>query len=353
MHQCSLDLDLDEMCKNELKQHYQLCESMCRIYGDTRSCYARFGPNTIGGHEASHQLFGSELLTFDHRQSFDAVTDSRLQFLRENFSEKPWLVCWSGGIDSTVIIASLLRNLTSTELSTITVFCNLDSIWLSPHFFTHCIKPYFKILDSTTFDVVGKLNRYLVIDGDLADYLWPSRYAYQMGIDSQNAWRTHQHRLIDFFATKLGDDVGANNFVTAVVENILQTPFDVTTNADWLWWVNYNFKYPDGIMRKYYRSSNLALSDVQAGYINWYRDQGYDSWALNHFRDLNHDLDIRQHKKPARHYIGRVTRDKCDTDTMVKIAAGFKEHMRYIKDCWVSIDQNTNYVGDARKVFHL
>ena len=352
MRQCSLDPELDAMCKNELKQHYQLCESMYKIYGDTRSCYARFGPNTIGGHEASHQLFGSGSLAFDHNQSFESVTDSRLQFLRDNFSDRPWLVCWSGGVDSTVIIASLLRNLTSTELSKITVFCNLDSIWLSPHFFTHFIKPHFKILDSTTFDVVSKLDRYLVIDGDLADYLWPSRYAYQLGINSQNLWRD-QHTLIDFFAAKLGDDVGAKKFVTAVVENILQTPFDGITNADWLWWVNYNFKYPDGVMRKYYRSVNLAFSDVTAGYINWYHNQSYDSWALTHFQALNHDLDIQQHKRPARHYIGSVTRDKCTTDAMVKIAAGFKEHMRYIKDCWVSIDQNKNYVGDVSKVLCL
>lgn len=350
MNQCSRHLDLDIMCKKELNQHYRLCESMCKIYGDTRSCYARFGPNTIGGYQTPYQLFDLETLTSGTKQSFDRVTDLRLESLQKRFDDRPWLVCWSGGIDSTVIVASLLRNLTKSQRSKITVFCNLDSVWLAPKFFTQFIKPNFQILDSTAFDVWPLLDRYLVIDGDLADYLWPSRFAYQLGRNAKNPW-IHQRSLVDFFADKLGDDVGAKNFVAAVIENIVQTPVTCDTNADWLWWVNFNFKYLDGIMRKYYRGIDRPFADIHANYINWYHDQGYHSWALNHIQEMNYSLDISQHKKPAKQYVSHLIGDKCNTDTMVKIAAGFKEHIRSIKDCWLAIDQNKCYVSDAREIF--
>jgi len=349
--QCSLARELDWQCRSELGQAYDLSQAMIRCYGDTRSCYPRVGRNTIGGHNLGLEAVDPTAHASLHLLDFATITDQRLDYLAKKLDDCPWLVCWSGGIDSTVIIASCLRNLHKPDLEKITVFCNLDSIWLAPRFYTEFIKPNFNVLDSTGFDIASRVQNWHVIDGDLADYLWPSRYAYQLGVDGQYKWQRDPGALIDFFSNKLQDRSLAKLFVQAIGDNIGTTSFTGETNADFLWWINFNFKYQDGVMRKHYRNHHLDFDKIETGYTNWYHDQGYNTWSLLNAEKNNRNLDISQHKICAKKYIQKLYGNRSDLDSMVKIAAGSKEHLRHADADWIAMDQQHHFVKTVREVF--
>jgi hypothetical protein len=92
--------------------------------------------------------------------SFSEVSDLRAADIKEliNSTDRPIMIQWSGGIDSTVAIVSLIKNLTRQELERITVSMSGDTALENPHFFNKFIKDKIKIVDHHKVDLDSGLN---------------------------------------------------------------------------------------------------------------------------------------------------------------------------------------------------
>ena len=62
-------------------------------------------------------------------KTFGDVTDEQCQYWLREKTDRPWLIFWSGGIDSTVIVASILKNAGLADRENIYIACNRASIY--------------------------------------------------------------------------------------------------------------------------------------------------------------------------------------------------------------------------------
>jgi hypothetical protein len=116
--------------------------------------------------------------------SFEEVSDLRAMDIKKLIIEtdRPIIVQWSGGIDSTVSLVSLIKNLSKQELLRVKISMNGGSIVENPHFFQNFIKDKFEILNSEENlynDYKEKYNAF-VISSDTGDCTFGAELGIKM-----------------------------------------------------------------------------------------------------------------------------------------------------------------------------
>jgi hypothetical protein len=128
---------------------------------------------------------GYEMPAYDptFRLSFEQVTDMRALDIKRLINETGANVAlfYSGGIDSTVCLTALIKNLTKEELSHVYVNMSTDSIMENPNFFRTYIRDKIKIIDSLNnkySDLVDK--GFYCITADLGDCMFGTELGTKM-----------------------------------------------------------------------------------------------------------------------------------------------------------------------------
>jgi hypothetical protein len=170
---------------------------------------------------------------------------------------------WSGGIDSTSVAVSVLKNLKPHQREKLIVVCSEVSRRENPMFYHNFLKD-FKQLDFFEFNPANiDLKNSLILDGEGGDQTFGSSAAnkmFSMDPDKINQpWRNN----IDFMkATWLMPDETQDTwdfFMNMMQTTIAQGSAEVETLYDFFWWLNFNFKI-DSVM---FRTS-LALGELVA-----------------------------------------------------------------------------------------
>jgi len=301
---------------SEQIQHYDPTydhDSMIKVLNLTtqQSFYSRAGRNTLP-FSFDCDFVDHKIPTVDNNfsKTFEEITDQRCQELLTKYNDRPWIISWSGGIDSTVILVSLLKHAPKSTLDTITVCCNNLSVIENPVFFYNHVLPNFKIINSTDSNFENLSHSHYVIDGNPADLLQGSGLGLQAqisGLNLRSPWQNQTGALIDFLTDSIGR-VSAEWFYTRVSSNInsLDGPDQlVDTLSDWFWWVNFNWKWvPDN----WFTLSYQNLPNVKSCFVsfkNWYDTADYQQWAIKRGRySLIHDgASPGDYKKPSKQYI--------------------------------------------------
>ena len=265
--------------------------------------------NINPGHAAWYCRQGANLLPFknelidvpgfampnydpDYRKSWIEVTDQRCQDLRESHWNKPWSIMWSGGIDSTTIVAAMIRNLASADLDNITISCNAFSVWENPKFYFDHIKPNFKVINSHDL-----LNQDLdsqdvyFITGDTADQLFGCAGGYLHSL-YQNTDLLYTNIIknkdcaIDFISAQLDnpDRYFAEWYYHVLLTNADSVGISITTIHDLLAWSGLNNAWISNTFRLMY-SGNWKNITTAKSYIercvHWYSSDDYQQWAMN------------------------------------------------------------------------
>ena len=86
----------------------------------------------------------------NYSKSFAEVSDMRAMDLKNliNTTGKKFAVFWSGGIDSTCCLTSIIKNLTEEELKHVHVAMSPDSIIENPRFYNNFIRNKIQVVDS-------------------------------------------------------------------------------------------------------------------------------------------------------------------------------------------------------------
>lgn len=237
---------------------------------------------------------------------FEACTEQVFQRLKKTQWDRPWVVDWSGGIDSTVIVVALLRNLSAADLQNVTINLNAFSYWENPDFYTNHIRPNFRCVNSHDYNQTIRHQPHYRLHGEPADMLWGAAKALQArkdGVDLARSWRDLDPRWLIFNQRLWGTD--ASQWILDVMDQSIQSvpQYGVETVADWYWWLNFNFKWVQKMAYDFGHRDRARAQQYFDTVVPWYADPAYQLWSINHGRFSLLDTRLEAYKTEAKDYI--------------------------------------------------
>lgn len=277
-----------------------------------------------------------ELLALDnHSYTFDQVTDLRATELLSLPEEI--FVMWSGGIDSTIVVVSLLRNWPRQDLDRVTILCNTDSIRECPEFFKIIAKNF--RIETTHPYLEDFLKRGYVLTGEHGDQIFGSDMPLEMikRIGEYTLWEPWQ-KIGPAFFSRMSPSHGIatfNNYAQLVPE----APFELVTVRDFFWWVNFTQKWQHIRYR-------LLMSDTWTDpkkyfpkVVHFFDSVEYQLWSIH-----NHDKKIKttwaSYKYAGKDYVVEYTKD-----------AGFHDKQKVISLQNIYVGTKFNYAIDENWQF--
>jgi hypothetical protein len=175
---------------------------------------------------------------------FDVIMDSIASNLCDyiNSSKKIPYLLWSGGIDSTSILVSLLKVAGPDVLRNLVVLHNEKSILENSFFYYHFIKDKISCInfDKSPFEVtVDNYDKILIIDGDAGNQMMGSPHINYLLHNNRHDILTQPWKTIDY--RDIVPD--ATDFMIELIyESVEYAPVPIDNVADLLWWTAFNFK---------------------------------------------------------------------------------------------------------------
>jgi hypothetical protein len=275
---------------------------------------------------------------------FDQITDARALEIRSLIHQgHKFALMYSGGIDSTLAICALIKNLNKEELSNIVICASKHSIIENPHLWKKFIWGNFKIINSMTVkydDLIEQGYRPITADeGDcifgtvfgLAFYQHYDFYASMVSSESRAKLMsikdkfdtTHyseykdiilKHFEIPKFAKNWlydFDPVHNPNFAelwyNKMVKNIETSSVPIYSIHDFWWWMIFNLKYVNCAFRcSIYLNDRVDVGDaINNWVINWFNTDDYQRWSMvnNNNGEKIQVMGASTYKMASRRYI--------------------------------------------------
>jgi hypothetical protein len=233
------------------------------------------------------------------------------------------LIQWSGGIDSTMILASFIKNLSSADIQNVSVILTLSSIAENFDFYRDHIAGRIDCINWLDIAIDNEfLDSNILIHGDPADCLFgPSTAMYERLIPTGEHLQPYQNHLKLIAKSieirninkikKLNVAGFGTWYVNKITRNLEQSaPAGVETIADWWWWHYFNFKWQFSIIRPFMRRRTNGIeliplrTDAVADYLNntYFNTDLFQQWSYSNL-PYHVGYDIRNHKRQAKEYI--------------------------------------------------
>jgi len=284
---------------------------------------------------------GFEMPDYDpaFKKSFDEVSDDRAIDIKNliNLKNQKIAVMYSGGIDSTVIMAALIKNLSKEELKNVAVCANTHSMIENPVFWKKLIWNKFEILDSSIlkYDDLIEMG-YHPITADEGDCIFGTmsfldlqqNYEYYLEKLSTES-RTHLRNIKDKMTSA---DVHYSEFKDLLIlhwsppgeleigklwyekfeKNIKTSSVPIISLHDYYWWVLFNIKWVSCAIRiPIFLNDRLDCKTVINDWaLNWYNTIDYQKWSMvnnNNGQKIQHTATT--YKMAARKYIYEVDKN--------------------------------------------
>jgi hypothetical protein len=258
-------------------------------------------------------------------------------------------VMWSGGIDSTCVLVSLIKN--TSDLTRLVVYCNNNSIVENPEFYKNFLVGKIECRETASLDVTDDfIKSHILLHGDPGDCLYgPSMLMYRHLIpDGQHLlpWKSNRDliaRGINEFRNRptlnTKSEAGFADWYIAKVNNNIEEvgTYTINTIADWWWWHYFNLKWEFSILRPLYGSRQnrraAIRQDSLASFIRttFYNTEYFQNWSYTNLSKLC--LDPSRHKSDAKQYIFELDHNELYFQTKRKtesIAHNVSQYPTYI-----------------------
>lgn len=235
-------------------------------------------------------------------ESFDAIMKQRAHecvSLAQKTGRKI-SVLWSGGIDSTGVLLALI------DILGIEAFRDNAEILLSqestkefPELFKFIIQNKLKIIP-VTHPVSRYLNsNNLNVSGEHGDQLFGSDKMLTY-VESGLGEIKYQDIIPVLMMDKLGKAKKVDALFSYIDPVMNKAPFRISTICDYLWWVNFVFKWQQVSLRIAVWSID-NIKPVYESLFHFYRSDEFQKWSLNQKgKNPNH---INLYKKPLKDHI--------------------------------------------------
>lgn len=195
---------------------------------------------------------------------------------------------WSGGIDSTLVLVSLLKMAKPAQVERITVLLSEESIAEAPEFYAKHICGKVKMASAQLFPhYLG--GKDLFVTGEHSDQLFGSDMVGKL-IIAEGAEVIHKPydraMMLRFFANEaVRKDV--LHYGVDVFEYLAsKAPIPITTNFEFLWWINFNLKWQSVYLRTLSfvadrNVGNLTPDYVSTRYLPFFTTEAFQLWSMN------------------------------------------------------------------------
>lgn len=239
-------------------------------------------------------------------------------------------VMYSGGIDSTAVLVSLMRNLSDSELfARVRVAMNHSSLVENPVFYYDFLRKkcniissesYGAFMDGTTILVTGECNDQL-FGSDFITNIYRTRYK-----DFSDITKPYSREFITKMINQYTSDVHSNMCYDMIVEQIKNTaPCEIKTNFDFIWWYNFCYKWQDVYFRLLVRINNDIKSTVDQNFfdthLHFFSTEYFQQWSMSNPHIKISTDNISSYKWEAKKYIYDYNRDRDYLENKNKIGS--------------------------------
>ncbi|SEB48282.1 hypothetical protein SAMN04489761_0973 [Tenacibaculum sp. MAR_2009_124] len=242
-----------------------------------------------------------EIPVINDTKTFKEICDHRAkQVLNSTTSDLN--VLWSGGIDSTLALISILKQCSSEELSRINIILSKESIKEYTTFYKEVIegKLNHKLITGTIYEHISPSD--VIITGENGDQLFGSDKLKHTVI-SKDAFSSY-HKILDFIISrKLGSSKYTSDIIKYLEPVINKCPFEIITLYDYLWWMNFALKWQTVSMRLLY-GINRNAQDLEHNVYHFFKTPSFQSWSLS-----NHDKKIKDTWKSYKYIAKEIIYD--------------------------------------------
>lgn len=176
-------------------------------------------------------------------------------------SNKPIVLFYSGGIDSTVVLLAFDFLLRGKNKDQITIATTPFAIKENPRAWNDVILPNYKIV--STLDAMKNIDIHgsIYVQGENADQLYGSDKIFSDGLNINKKFSKDE--LYSFLSSKLPNP---DNFVNLFFELSEKAPFQLKLFREFLWWINFTCKWQGVVFR------TLATSGALRPGVNYSKD---------------------------------------------------------------------------------
>lgn len=274
----------------------------------------------------------------NYSKSFEQVTDEKALRIRDRIHQgEKFAVLWSGGIDSTLVLASFIKNFNEEELKSVTILCSGESMIENPHFYRQFIHGKLQTLDSKKhkYDNLIELGM-TPVTADEGDCI----FGTLIGLNMYNNFNAlvdkvtgpTKMNLISLRDKISNPEVHYSQFKELIIQylntdwhpefgrilydkydhNIKTATVPVHSLHDFFWWLIFNVKYLNCSVRgPIYVNDTMDCKTVIDRVENWFNDQEYQLWSMaNNNNGTKIKSSILSYKNVAKDYIYAVDKNE-------------------------------------------
>lgn len=242
--------------------------------------------------------------TGNHNPVFSQICDARACDILEQSKHEQVTIGWSGGIDSTLVLVSLLKNGFNKQQHKINVTLTRKSIEEYSYFFYNHIIKYF---DVVSWNQYAPLENVLYT-GECADQLFGSDIMLAaMRMYGDDISTQDYGVLTKFFEEKWGK--AGLNVYQHYLPIVDFAPWKIKTVHDFLWWWNFSQKWDYARQRIlcWVGVDSLSKSD---NLRTFYNTEDFQLWSINeHHQKMPNNTQL-DYKFPSKEYIIDYTKDE-------------------------------------------
>jgi hypothetical protein len=292
---------------------------------------------------------GFEMPAYDptFSTSFAEVSDNKaLSIQRRIHNGEKFAVMYSGGIDSTVIMTALIKNLSVEDLKSVAVCASIESIMENPVFWNKFINNKLSVIDSNTHKYDDLIEAgYVPITADEGDCMFGTLfgltlynnfdyYAQRLSGDARTELNNIKHRIsdadvhysryADLIISHLGipsDPNFGKLLYEKYVHNINTATVPINSLHDFFWWLIFNVKYLNCSVRgALYYNDRIEWKQAINTVINWFNDPDYQRWSMaNNNNGQKIISTVSSYKQVAKNYIWELDRNDWYRDFKIKL----------------------------------
>jgi hypothetical protein len=258
--------------------------------------------------------------------TYEEVCNERAQELlaRAERLDTSLYVFWSGGVDSTCLLVSLLKNASAAQQERIVVLMSEESIAEYPLFYQKFIRQQLRRESSMLLPyILGE--QCVLVNGEGNDQLFGSdalpKLTNQFGLDVLN--EGYKREIFFEFLLRIMGDEGLARFYVCLFERLADgAPIRLKTLFDIFWWINFALKWQTVYMRVLSfvadRNTSLLSSEyVKTYYAPFFDTENFQLWSLNNRNQRMRD-GWHSYKWPAKQIIYDFTKDADYCDNKLK-----------------------------------
>lgn len=223
-------------------------------------------------------------------KSFSEICAERAAFIvQKSMAENRKIqILWSGGIDSTLALVSIFKELENREaIHLLEILLSNESVTEYPTFFYDVIEPKLKyvLFNPPIFDYLDATK--IIVTGEHGDQLFGSDKA-QHFINTNQAFRPFEELLPVVIARKSGSTKSVDKIISYLMPQVEKSPVKIKTLFDFLWWMNFSLKWQHVSLRMIYELENERFS-LDKNFIHFFSAVDFQSWSIS-----NHEFKIKK-----------------------------------------------------------